>query len=288
MPEKEFLTGNLDNFLLEEVLWISESKINSPNYDFDFDKFFVCRRPLYRNEKIVSVGRFGVIFPYNKIHDELISDGIQLIHTPEENLKASDLTHWYPLIKGFTPRSIWFDKPPSFSEIENNFELPVFVKGSRQTNRHNKKLSIVKTKKDFEQVSLSFTQDPILHWQKFVVRVFVDLRKVKGKRTEKITPSFEFRTFWWKGNLVGSGKYWRGLANYNWTREEKVAGISLAEKAVKKLNLPFITVDIAQKPNGEWIIIEINDGQESGYTSVSPIGLWQNIINLEKKKRKNL
>ena len=49
------------------------------------------------------------------------------------------------------------------------------------------------------------------------------------------------------------------------------------------MNLPFIVIDIAQKADGNWVIIECNDGQESGYASVSPIALWQEIIDIEKR-----
>jgi len=45
-----------------------------------------------------------------------------------------------------------------------------------------------------------------------------------------------------------------------------------------------LVVDVAQSIDGRWIVIECNDGQESGYAGVSPIGLWQNIIALEKAR----
>jgi hypothetical protein len=46
--------------------------------------------------------------------------------------------------------------------------------------------------------------------------------------------------------------------------------------------VPFLVVDIAQTETGQWIVIECNDGQESGYAGVSPFGLWQRIVDLEK------
>ncbi len=272
----------LDLFWLEEAVWVAEDKINVPAYDFNFENLFACRRPLYREEEIMAVGRFGVSENYSELYKKLSDEGITLIHSPHQYLLASELTEWYPLLKDHTPFSLWFDKPPDYQVIENNFDYPVFLKGSRQTSRHKAVFSIINSRKEYEIAAEHFKHDAILNWQKFVVREYVDLRKVKGKTTEKIPPAFEFRTFWWKGSLVGDGAYWKDFANYNWTASERLSALNIAGKAVEKLNLPFVVIDIAQDADGEWIIIECNDGQESGYANISPISLWQKIIEIEK------
>jgi hypothetical protein len=253
-----------------------------PVYDFEFENFFACRRPYYRPDSLKVIGRFGVTTNYDELFRALKNDGIELIHTPRQYLLASDLTYWYDYISEFTPKSVWFDDPPPATVIEKDFEYPVFVKGSRQTSRHKATLSIINSREEFENCVAEFKQNPILHWQKFVVREFVKLRKVDGKTTEKIPPSFEFRTFWWHGKLVGAGSYWKDFVRYDWTESEKTQALICAKKAVERLKIPFIVIDLAQKEDGDWIIIECNDGQESGYASISPIGLWQNIIDIEK------
>jgi ATP-grasp domain, R2K clade family 3 len=43
--------------------------------------------------------------------------------------------------------------------------------------------------------------------------------------------------------------------------------------------MSFFTIDVAQTIAGEWIVIECNDGQESGYAAISPFALWQNLID---------
>ena len=275
-PEK------LDFIFLEEAVWIAKANVGVPIYDFEFDNFFACRRPFYRPEKIKVVGRFGVTSNYEELFDSLKNDGIELIHTPSQYLLASDLTHWYKHISDLTPKSMWFEQPPDAKEIENYFDYPIFVKGSRQTSRHKATLSIIFSNEEYQNCVDEFKQNSVLHWQKFVVREFVKLRKVEARLTEKIPPSFEFRTFWWKGELVGAGSYWKDFANYDWTELEKTQAVNLAKTAVERLKIPFIVIDIAQKADGNWVVIECNDGQESGYASISPIALWQKIIDIEK------
>lgn len=276
---------NLDFIFLEETVWIAQAKIGVPIYDFDFDSFFACRRPFYRPEKFKAVGRFGVTDNYDGLYETLLKEGIELIHSPSQYLSASDLTYWYDQLSGLTPKSVWFDKPPAASEIEKHFEYPVFVKGSRQTSRHKETLSVIRSRAQYENCVEEYNRNPILHWQKFVVREFVDLRKVEGRATEKIPPSFEFRTFWWNAELVGAGSYWKDFAVYDWTELEKTQALNIAGQAAQRLEIPFLAIDVAQKADGEWIIIECNDGQESGYASISPIALWQKIVDIEKSER---
>ncbi len=274
---------HLNIFQLDDSIWIAEQKIDVPNYDFHFEQFFPCYHPLYPKKGITVVGRFGVTENYSDLFFELNSLGIALIHNPSQYLLASELTNWYSLLKDITPKSIWYDEIPTIEQIENDFDYPIFIKGSRQTNKHKASLSIAKSKSELKNIIFEYKRNPILHWQKFVVREYVNLRIVKSTETEKIPASFEFRTFWWKNNLVGEGIYWKDFAKYNWTKSERIKALSVAENAALKLNLPFIVIDIAQMENGKWLIIESNDGQESGYAGISPISLWQNIVEIEKK-----
>ena len=48
------------------------------------------------------------------------------------------------------------------------------------------------------------------------------------------------------------------------------------------LRIGAIAVDIAKTQNDNWIVIEVNDGQESGYAGVNRIALWENIMRIER------
>ena len=65
-------------------------------------------------------------------------------------------------------------------------------------------------------------------------------------------------------------------------------GFAVAREAALRLDVAFVVVDIAQALDGRWIVIECNDGQESGYAGVSPLGLWQAIISFEKTRGTSL
>ena len=43
-------------------------------------------------------------------------------------------------------------------------------------------------------------------------------------------------------------------------------------------------MDVAQTTAGDWIVIEVNDGQESGYAGVAPVALWQRVVDVERRR----
>jgi ATP-grasp domain, R2K clade family 3 len=278
----EITADSLDLFLLEDSVWIACAVTGLPGYDFPFDRFFACRRLWQRPGAISAIGRFGVTTNYSQLYAELQTLGVRLIHTPKQYKLASDLTEWYPRIQEFTPRSVWFSEPPSPAVVEELFGWPVFVKGSRQTSRHNAQLSIIHSPEEFERVAELYRHDPILHWQPFVCREYIRLRPVEGDAGDKIPPSFEFRTIWFRGECVGAGPYWTGSSSYKWTRTEEQEAIALAHEVASRIGAPFLVIDVAQTIEGKWMAIECNDGQESGYAGVSPIGLWNKIVNFER------
>jgi hypothetical protein len=272
--------------MLEDCLWVVADQVGVPIYDFDFRRFFNCRTPYRAFSAIAGIARIGAFSDYPAFFEACREEGIDLVHSPEDYVKCTSLPHWYPLIVTHTPRSKWYDGVPSFAEIEEDFELPVFVKGSRQTSKHTAAASIVSSRDDFEHAASIFKSDPILRWQKFVCREFVELRPIPGGSEDRIPSSYEFRTFWWRGTFVGGGRYWHEAENYAWTDTERVEALAVARHAVDTLECAFLVVDLAQKTDGNWIIIECNDGMESGYAGVSPFALWQNIVGLEKEAAK--
>ena len=275
---------NTEILLLEDKLWLLVSQVGVSIYDFNFRDWLHTRSPFNRPEMIDAVARVGAPADYDRFFGECMEEGIRLINSPEEHLRASQLDVWYPLLSDLTPKSVCFRGRPTLQQVKAEFSWPVFMKGTRQTSRHQRKLSIIQDDKEFLTAIESYAHDPILGWQDVACREFVALRRLPDEDANetKMPRSFEFRTFWWKGQLAGAGRYWWEGAAYDWTTSEQSAGLAIAAEAARRVNVPFLVVDVAQTFTGRWIVIECNDGQESGYATVSPFGLWQKIVDLEK------
>lgn len=271
----------LNLFLLQEKIWVITNPVHKSNYDFEFERFFNCEHKWQLPPSLSAIARVGARNDYKKFYESLRQDGVHLIHSPEQHALASELPNWYPLISDLTPRSLWFSQMPTLEHIQENFTFPIFVKGARQTSKHQKSLSIIENAQDFNNLTEKYKQDSILHWQDIVCREYLELRSIKGDTDEGIPPSYEFRTFWYKGHLVGAGRYWFEMPKYNWTAQEKSDAMKIASEAASRVDVPFLVIDVAQRIDGQWIVIECNDGQESGYAGLSPIALWKNILSVE-------
>jgi hypothetical protein len=272
-----------DLIRVEDTLWVLSRRVGLPVYDFDFSRYFTCRRPWQRPDTITAVARAGAYENYNQRQAELAAEGIALIHSPDEHARASELPCWYPLLEDLTPRSVWFDRVPDVREVTAAFQWPVFVKGQRQTSRHRRSLSIIDGPEAFDRAMATFRQDPILGWQKIVCREYLRLRPVEDTAPDRIPTSFEFRTFWWRGELVGLGRYWWEGKSYAPSEDERGAAVGIAGEAAKRVNVAFLVVDVAQTEAGRWVVIECNDGQESGYAGVPPFALWQAVLAIENR-----
>ncbi len=65
--------------------------------------------------------------------------------------------------------------------------------------------------------------------------------------------------------------------------DEKVA-IELSEWTAHRVATCFIAVDLAKTAAGEWIVIEVDDAQESGFVGVNPLPLWKNTVEAAQNR----
>ena len=275
----ELLRG-MDMFRVNGAVWVASRTIHVPAYDFSFEPLLQLDRPRLEGVHPI-VGRVGAIPDYEELFQQLEGIGFELINSPTQHILASELEHWYPLMKEVTPRSHVYDQFPEIDTLLAAFSLPVFIKGNRQTAKHKADLSIARTREDLERIAKAYREDPILHWQKVVVREFVGLAPLEGDSLGKVPLSFEFRTFWWKGQLVGEGHYWSQFIEYSWTEMQRKAALDIGEWVANRVEVPFLVIDLALTKDGRWIVIELNDAQESGYAGVDAFRLWRNIVELE-------
>lgn len=272
----------IDIFRLESSVWIAARKVNIPAYDFSFEPLFAVSRSGV-NTAVPVIARVGAIADYEALFQSLLAYGFRLINSPAQHQLAANLEAWYPLIPHLTPTSKVYTRFPALEELLQDFFFPVFIKGNRQTAKHDATLSIARNPEDYQRIVAAWQQDTILNWQKIVIREYVELEPLALQAVNKVPLSFEFRTFWWKGNLAGAGHYWSQYAAYQWTAAQEKAALAVAAEAASKIQVPFLVIDLALTRSGKWIVIETNDAQESGYSGVPPLQLWQQILELERR-----
>lgn len=270
-----------DFFILEDTIPLMVKTVGVRVYDFNFRHYFPTQSLLSSPTKAV-VARIGPFLDYSLACDSLLATGIKLIHTSEQHDRCSRLPHWYPLLSDLTPKSKVYESLPTVEDIEREFSWPVFVKGERQTNQHKRSLSIIENAASFEYLLEQWQQNTMLHWQKLVCREYVPLQLIEPATGDRLPSSCEFRLFYWRQQLVSIGRYWYEAKPYELSQQEQAQVEDLGNEVARRLEVCFLAVDIAKTAKGDWIVIEVNDGQESGYVANNPILMWEKIIAIEK------
>lgn len=256
-------------------------------YDFDLRTTFACRSIVGVDEPICGVvARIGAFQDHDRTHAEMREIGIELLHTPEQHLRASTLPGWHPRIAELTARSVVYDAPPAAEDVERDIGgFPVFVKGERQTHRHRRSMAIARDARELAAIVDAWSGDRVLGWQRMVCRELLPLRSVADEEIEDRLPtSRELRTFFWRGELVGHGAYWWDRAPYSFTADELDRALALAREAAARVDVPFLVVDVAQAIDDRFVVIECNDAQESGYARVERHAMWARIVEIERAR----
>ena len=282
MERRVKMNRNFDDLILIGNVPIMIKSIGNNSYDFNFRNYFECKSVVNSIDAPIIL-RVGAIGDYVELEKLVNNMGCKLAMTFEEHKMASELSNWYPLISEHTPYSKIYNEFPKIEDVLKEFSFPFFVKGNRQTNKHSKKLCIIENYNMYKELEKHWKVDSILHWQDVVIREYIDLQKVDDLSFPDMVPfSYEFRLFFWKNQLVSYGSYWTMGVQYKLNESDKQEVFSLAQKVAEIINVPFLAVDVAKTNQGKWIVIEVNDAQESGYVGVNRNELWKNIIDIEK------
>ena len=84
----------------------------------------------------------------------------------------------------------------------------------------------------------------------------------------------------WRERILGLGYYWEGgdpLKALSCAEEECVRALAL--EGSRRLAVPYVAIDVGQREDGNWIVIETGDAQFSGVSQIPLLQLWSNISN---------
>lgn len=242
----------------------------------------VTSRMLLPRDSIV-IPRYGLLPHYKEWVFDLEQINSKLINSHAQHLWVADLREWAMEggeLFGLTPKtytSRW-DKLPEGSYV---------IKGCTNSMKQewNTKM-FARRKEDVTKIISLLSGDSMIKNQDIVVREYIPLKKLdEGINDLPITN--EWRTFWivadQKPIMLSKGFYWQAshpeseeLAE--WNDDALLLATKAAERIADRVN--FFSIDLAQKEDGGWIIIEINDGGMSGLCGCDPDQFYKNLSNL--------
>lgn len=221
-------------------------------------------------ENSLVIGRYSCLPFYDELEKELKLKNSVLINSYKEHQYIADICQWYEDVKEFTPATYtewgnlttgkWVVKGKTHSR-KSNWNTHMFADGREQL------LNVIKNLLD----------DTTISEKGLVVRDYVPLKRL-DTGLNGIPIVKEWRLFYYKNNLLCNGFYWGSMIEENIGKIPE-DGILFANKVAERISLKtnFFVLDIAEKEEGGYILVEVNDGQQSGLSLCDPDELYSNL-----------
>lgn len=221
---------------------------------------------------VLGVYRGWMLKPiqYEQLFTALLSRGIHLINDRASYQHCHYLPDSYDIIAAHTPKSVWLETHGhvSMTDIMNKLvvfgDKPLIVKDYVKSQKHywNEACYIPNAA---DSVAVETVLRRFLELQGddlnvgVVFREFVDFEPLSTHAKSGMPLTKEFRIFYLDGEVVAYVQYWE-QGDY----QNLVPPIETFNDVAKNIQSRFFTMDIAKRRDGEWMIVELGDGQVAG------------------------
>ena len=223
------------------------------------------------------IGRFSTVPFYHELQNDLKLQESELINSTLEHQYIANFDYYYD-IEDYTPKT-YFD----ITHLPE--QGPFFIKGRTNSKKH---LGFNKTKannkKEAIEIQGKLLEDPEYEQQGIIYRKFVPLKIIEKSVINDHHFYNEWRFFFYKNELLCYGYYWVNAENIPSNDQLPQDAIDFAKKIadIIKDRTNLFVVDIGQLESGEWIVIELNDGQQSGLSNCDPHEFYKNLAKALK------
>jgi len=234
------------------------------------EKYFRVTDSRVHLENKLVIARYCALPFYKELETDLHYQNSELLNSYHEHNYIADFNYYYDLIE-HTPKT-WFNDMRYVPKDAGPFVL----KG--KTNSRKFQWDTKMYAEDFPaatKLMCELLQDPLVENQGIIIRKFEKLKTYEiGLNGLPFTN--EWRFFFYKKTLLSYGYYWSIAENKGEFSDE---AMHLAQKIANTVSFHtnFFVLDLAQKETGEWILIEMNDGQMSGLSDNEPDVLYSNL-----------
>jgi hypothetical protein len=215
-------------------------------------------------------GRYSTLPYYKELEQDLKNQNASLINSWEQYNWIANFD-WYNDLEPYTFKT-WFNAIELREE-----DAPFIVKGRTNSRKQYwDTLMFADTKRKAIEIGWELGKDALIGSQGVVYRKYEKLVTYEHG-INGLPFTNEWRFFFYKGNILAFSYYWSIADNVNISLE--IDGYEFAEKvgeiASKFVN--FYVLDIAKKESGEWVLVEVNDGQMAGLSEIDPHTLYSNL-----------
>ena len=220
---------------------------------------------------------------YRKLYELLLGKGYRLINTPEQYEQCHHLPSWYGKLAGITAKSVWTRRVPSEAEIIQlliSFESkPLIVKDYVKSRKHEwEEACFIPNASDIRR-AMQVINNFISRQENdlaggIVLREYLSLKMLGCHEKSHMPIANEIRVFCIRHKPFAYIQYWSGAELHATSECQDLISSCL------NLDSNFYTIDLAQQENGEWIVIEVGDGQVSGLQDYNVASFYDGLHRL--------
>ena len=223
-------------------------------------KVVECRSEVPENSLVVA--RYSALPFYGELEKDLKHNGSKLLNSSAEHNWISSFDY-YEAVKDYTPRT-WDDSNFYKCDIDGPFVL----KGRTNSRKAqwNKRM-FAKDRSEVYDIASELANDPLIGPQGIIYREYVPLKTFEVCPLSGMPFTNEWRFFFYQGHPLSQSYYWTCASDHAIAQADLPSdAFHLAYKVadIAKRHTNFFVLDIAEKEEGGWILIEINDGQMAG------------------------
>jgi hypothetical protein len=233
----------------------------------------------------VVIPRYRAIPFGDLLEREVAAHGSELINTFHQHRNIADSSAWTYLLDGFTPPSFGIEDIPNLPEGE------WFVKGETNSLKNRwREACYAPTTRELITVVSNFQKDAFVGHQRVVIKPFERFRQLTGHDGEPLIsisgqPIWnERRVFVLDGVPISQGAYWSNFEDDAsdarisdpWLFADTLAAVISRVRHLAR----FMVIDLAETPEGDWRVIELNDGSMAGLSNNNPDQLWANFATV--------
>lgn len=241
---------------------------------------FVCMNSrMYIDEGDLVIPRYSSLPFHKELEADVTIAGARLINSFAQHQYVADMQNWYSDLERLTPET-WF----RVSDVPFQKGGPFVLKGCTNSKKFLFDTHMFcQNRADLGTILGRLLDDGLIGQQSIYVREFEQFKTYKvGLHGLPVTA--EFRFFILNSQVITGGYYWAshieelremGISEHELSAER--VPTSFLEEIIARVGnkIPFFVVDVAQREDGRWRVVELNDGCMSGPSCIDPAILYK-------------
>jgi len=243
-------------------------------------KFFDVKTQRSACHDQLVIPRYSYLPFAKELEGDLLINGCTLINSYKQHSWIANFAY-YEQLEAFTPKT-WDET--SFVDCDDPGGF--VVKGKTNSKKFSwNRMMFANNKREAVHIGCQLLEDSMIGQQEIIYRKYVPLKTFEiGINGLPFTN--EWRFFFLGEKLLSYGYYWscaEDAEKYEIADEALVLAKKIAKITSEHVN--FFVLDLAETEEGEWILIEINDGSMSGLSMNDPEVLYSNLEKEIKEKK---